>query len=143
MEMTSATFSDIVTEPVAKIWALVSDFPNLQRWHPALESCKLTGGAESTTRLLKFPGMWFIEELIKIDHDEHFIEYRVLESSRATFIGAKASVKLHAEGASRTRVTLAATPNLANADAAAIKATLEAGFPNRMDHLRAALDNGS
>ena len=140
METDTASFSATVDAPINRVWDLVSDFLHLDRWHPMLESCEPAKGGDGITRLLNYPNLWVIEKLTRIDHAARFLEYCVVDSCRAGLIDAEGAIRLAPEGSKQTRVTLEARPNVSAADAAQIRAQLQAGLPVRMDHLRSALE---
>ncbi|SNR65716.1 Polyketide cyclase / dehydrase and lipid transport [Methylobacillus rhizosphaerae] len=68
-----------------KVWALVKDFGNWQKWHPAVESTKLDkrkdeSGEEQTVRLLTLKGGGTILENLKsIDEEGKQIKYGIIE----------------------------------------------------------------
>ncbi|MPS49982.1 SRPBCC family protein [Methylobacillus sp.] len=67
-----------------KVWALVKDFGNWQKWHPAVESTKLdkrtVDGTEETVRLLTLKGGGTILENLKsLDEDGKQLKYGIIE----------------------------------------------------------------
>lgn len=68
-----------------KVWALVKDFGNMQKWHPAVESTKLDkrkndAGEEETVRLLTLKGGGTILENLKsIDEGSKQLKYGIIE----------------------------------------------------------------
>lgn len=68
-----------------KVWGLVKDFGNWQKWHPAVESTKLDkrkndSGEEETTRLLNLKGGGTILENLKsIDEGSKQMKYGIIE----------------------------------------------------------------
>lgn len=70
-----------------KVWALVKDFGNMQKWHPAVESTKLDKrkdeqGEEETVRLLTLKdGGTVLENLKSIDEDRKQLKYGIIEGA--------------------------------------------------------------
>lgn len=69
-----------------KVWTLVKDFGNMQKWHPAVESTKLdkrtVDGTEETVRLLTLKGGGTILENLKnIDEDSKQLKYGIIEGA--------------------------------------------------------------
>lgn len=67
-----------------KVWGLVKDFGNWQKWHPAVESTKLdkrnVDGTEETVRLLNLKGGGTILENLKsIDENSKQMKYGIIE----------------------------------------------------------------
>jgi hypothetical protein len=80
----------------AKVWALVKDFGNLQKWHPAVASTKLETKDGETYRLLTLKGGGTIyEKLRSIDDTDMKLKYEIEEgvlpvSDYNSFITVKA-----------------------------------------------------
>lgn len=74
----------IKAEP-AKVWALVKDFGNMQKWHPAVASDKLEtkkdeNGQDATFRLLTLNGGGTIYEQLKSSNDADMkLKYEIIE----------------------------------------------------------------
>lgn len=72
----------IKAEP-AKVWALVKDFGNMQKWHPAIESVKTEQknddtGTPATFRTLKLKGGGeIIEKLRSADDKDMKLKYEI------------------------------------------------------------------
>jgi hypothetical protein len=71
----------IKAEP-AKVWALVKDFGNIHKWHPAVASTKLEkkGGDVHRTLTLKNGGS-IHEKLRSIDEEDMQLKYEIVEST--------------------------------------------------------------
>ncbi len=70
----------IKAEP-AKVWALVKDFGNMQKWHPAVASTKLEKKGEDTFRTLSLKGGGDIyEKLRTVDDTDMKIKYEIVTS---------------------------------------------------------------
>lgn len=131
--------SAIIDAPIGEVWSLISDFPNLKRWHPQIERCETEGEGEGAVRTVHFPDWWAAERLDRLDHAGHVLAYSVIDASRAPPIGVSGSMRLTEEGARRTRIDW--TSGLADDRpfAADVNAGLAAYYPARINHLRAAL----
>lgn len=71
----------IKAEP-AKVWALVKDFGNMQKWHPAVASTKLVKKGDDTYRTLSLKGGGTIyEKLRSIDEEDMQLKYEIVESA--------------------------------------------------------------
>lgn len=65
----------------AKVWALVKDFGNMQKWHPAVASSKLEKKGEDTFRTLSLKGGGNIyEKLRTIDETDMKMKYEIVTS---------------------------------------------------------------
>lgn len=95
----------IKAEP-AKVWALVKDFGNMQKWHPAVASTKLEKKGDDTFRLLTLKdGGTIYEKLRSADDADMKLKYEIVEGSLPvadynSFITVKAG-----PGAGETTVT--------------------------------------
>lgn len=69
----------IKAEP-AKVWALVKDFGNMQKWHPAIASTKLEKKGSDTYRLLTLKdGGTIYEKLRSADDANMQLKYEIVE----------------------------------------------------------------
>ena len=69
----------IKAEP-AKVWALVKDFGNMQKWHPAVASTKLEKKGSDTYRLLTLKdGGTIYEKLRSADDANMQLKYEIVE----------------------------------------------------------------
>lgn len=90
----------------AKVWALVKDFGNMQKWHPAVVSTKLEKKGEDTFRLLTLKdGGTIYEKLTGLDDGLMKLKYEIVQgalpvSDYYSFIAVKAG-----PGAGETTVT--------------------------------------
>jgi hypothetical protein len=95
----------IKAEP-AKVWALVKDFGNMQKWHPAVTSTKVEKKGDDTYRLLTLKdGGTIYEKLRSADDGDMKLKYEIVEGSLPvadynSFITVKAG-----PGAGETTVT--------------------------------------
>jgi hypothetical protein len=128
-----------IAAPIERVWALISDFGGLMRWHPQLVRCEIEGEGISARRSVHFPDWWAVEELTALDHERHNLRYLVVDSSRLPVIGANGSMTLAREHMDRTSlVWVSGLPDDAT-HAEAVNAGLEAYYPIRIGHLKAAL----
>lgn len=71
----------IKAEP-AKVWALVKDFGNMHKWHPAVTSTKLEKKGNDTFRTLTLKdGGTIYEKLRSIDDEGMRLKYEIVEGS--------------------------------------------------------------
>lgn len=95
----------IKAEP-AKVWGLVKDFGNMQKWHPAVASTKLEKKGDDTYRLLTLKdGGTIYEKLRSADDGDMKLKYEIVEGALPvadynSFITVKAG-----PGAGETTVT--------------------------------------
>jgi len=69
----------IKAEP-AKVWAIVKDFGNMQKWHPAVASDKLETKDDGTFRLLTLKdGGTILERLKSSDDADMKLKYEIIE----------------------------------------------------------------
>jgi len=125
--------------PIEQVWALISDFGNLMRWHPQLERCEIEGEGIGARRSVHFADWWAVEELTAFDDEQHTLCYLVVDSSRPPVIGGRGCMTLSVESAGRTRIDwVSGLPDDAE-HAATVNAGLEAYYPVRIGHLKEAL----
>jgi hypothetical protein len=95
----------IKAEP-AKVWALVKDFGNWQKWHPAVASTKLEKKGDDTYRVLTLKDGGTVNEKLRgADDGDMKLKYEIVEGSLPvadynSFITVKAG-----PGAGETTVT--------------------------------------
>jgi len=71
----------IKAEP-AKVWALVKDFGNMHKWHPAVASTKLEKKGNDTFRTLTLKdGGTIHEKLRSIDEEGMQLKYEIVEGA--------------------------------------------------------------
>lgn len=136
--MTVST-SAIVEAPIEDVWRLISDFPNLMRWHPLIERCEADGADVGAVRTVHFADWWAAERLDRLDHDQHVVGYSVIDSLRPANIGVAGAITLTDAGDGKTRVDWVSGHRADNPHAAEVNAGLQAYYPVRIGHLRAAL----
>ena len=65
----------------AKVWALVKDFGNMQKWHPAIATTKLEKKGADTFRTLTLKsGGTIYEKLRSVDDADMKLKYEIVES---------------------------------------------------------------
>ena len=75
----------VIDASADKVWGLIKDFGNWQKWHPAIENTKLDkrksdSGEEETVRLLSLKGGGtLLENLKSIDEDSKQMKYGIIE----------------------------------------------------------------
>jgi uncharacterized protein YndB with AHSA1/START domain len=135
----TVSISDHIDVPIERVWALVADFGGLMRWHPQVIRCEVTGNDEGASRTVHFRDWWAVERLTRLDPGEHVVEYVVTDCSRPQNVGAKGTITLTATDPQQTRIDWVAGLDAGHEDAAAVNAALEAYYPTRIGHLKAAL----
>jgi uncharacterized protein YndB with AHSA1/START domain len=121
--------SGTIDAPVNELWALVSDFGNVARWHPDVTSSRLESGSVNETGSVRSirlrSGMSLRERLLAISEQELFYTYSVIESP-LPIRDHESTVRFTRLSDSRTNVTWTArfsvVEGTANEFAAAVKA---------------------
>ena len=131
--------SAAIDAPIETVWAMISDFGNLMRWHPMLERCEVEGEGVGARRTVYFSDWSAVEELTALDNERHSLSYLVVDCTRPPAIGASGSMTLTAEGPARTRLDWVSGLPDESPHAAAVNAGLESYYPVRFGHLRDAL----
>jgi uncharacterized protein YndB with AHSA1/START domain len=129
----------IIDAPIEKIWGIISDFANLKSWHPMIKECVATGNGQGAVRRIAFEDWWVSEELSKLDNAGHSLAYLITESSRPETVGAVGTMALTALGAAQTRIDWRTQQAEGNPHEAELDAQLSSYYPQRINHLRAAL----
>jgi hypothetical protein len=71
----------IKAEP-AKVWALVKDFGNMHKWHPAVASTKLEKKGNDTYRLLTLKDGGTVQEKLRsVDEEGMQLKYEIVEGA--------------------------------------------------------------
>ena len=66
----------------AKVWSLVRDFGNLQKWHPAVAKCQLEKKGDDTFRTLTLKdGGRVLEKLRSLDDAAMKLKYEIVETT--------------------------------------------------------------
>ncbi|WP_340318008.1 SRPBCC family protein [Rhizorhabdus argentea] len=129
----------IVNASVGKVWALVSDVGGLMRWYPMVRKCEATGSGRGATRKVAFDDWWATELLTEIDDEAHRLNYLITDSRRPIAIGASGRMTLSVTGEGSTRLEWMTRNAPDNPHGAELDAQLAAYYPERVNHLRAAL----
>ncbi|MEC3909136.1 SRPBCC family protein [Sphingobium sp. CR2-8] len=129
----------VIDAPVADIWALISDFGNLARWHPLVERCETIGEGEGAVRTVYFANSWAAERLVRLDHDHHILHYAIVDSDKPSSIGLSGAISLSERGDGQTAINWTSGVDQGRPDAAQIDAYLTQYYPTRIEHLRDAL----
>lgn len=73
-----------VNAPPAQVWALISDFCAIEKWHPAVAKCEGKGGNDiGATRVLSIgeaTGPQIHEELLKYDAETMSYKYKITQT---------------------------------------------------------------
>jgi hypothetical protein len=128
-----------INAPIDQVWALISNFGDLMRWHPQVERCETEGKGIGARRSIYFADWSTVEELTALDNEHHILEYLVVDSSRPPVIGAAGSMTLKVKNSNTTSLEWVSGFPDESPHAAAVSAGLEAYYPVRVGHLKAAL----
>ncbi|MCF6191303.1 MAG: SRPBCC family protein [Cocleimonas sp.] len=71
--------SVVINAPVDKVWALVSDFSGLHKWHPAIQSTEMKG--DDVRILTLAPDKKITEKLVKLDKEKMKLKYKITDMS--------------------------------------------------------------
>jgi hypothetical protein len=133
MPVVTAGFIDARIED---IWAIVSDFGGLMRWHPQLVRVDCTGSTIGAIRTAHFADRWVSERLERLDHQNHVLAYVVTGSSSGNFAGAKGEITLTKISDRQTKIEWISS---AAAGAEEDKSGMNAMRLSRIRHLETAL----
>jgi hypothetical protein len=134
-----ATITDIIEAPIDRIWAIVSDFGGLMRWHPMVVRCETAGQGVGALRTVHFADWWAVERLESLDAEAHVVGYAVTDCSRPQNTGVTGRITLSEAGPGRTCLEWVAGLEADNEHADVVNAALLAYYPVRIGHLRVAL----
>lgn len=129
----------VIEAPLPDTWAMISDFANLQRWHPLVQRCETQGHGERAIRTVYFADSWAAERLDRLDHDGHVLQYDIIGSDKPSSIGLKGVIALSADGEGRTSLKWTSGVDPKREDAASLDSYLEQYYLTRINHLREAL----
>jgi uncharacterized protein YndB with AHSA1/START domain len=135
----SVSITATIDAPITTVWALVADFANLTRWHPAVERCEATGNTPGATRKIFFADWWAEERLDVLDPAQHILGYSIIGSDVPPVIGVRGTIGLTKLDEGRTSIVWESGLPPENPNAATVNAGLEAYYPTRIGHLRKAL----
>lgn len=126
--------------PIKSVWSIVGDFAGLQKWHPLVERCEVTGGeGVGAVRTVHFADWWAAERLDQWDEATHTVRYSITGSSRPEVIGVVGSIVLTPLGDDRTNIAWTSGHEPDHVFAATVNPALESYYPVRIGHLRDAL----
>jgi carbon monoxide dehydrogenase subunit G len=128
-----------IDAPLAAVWAIVSDFANLQRWHPEVRSCAASGAGPGAVRTVVLPSGRFQEKLERCEALRHQLGYAVVASDQSSMLGLRAVIELSALGSERTQIRWSAEIGAGVPDRAAFEARMRAYYESRIQHLRDAV----
>ena len=136
----SAHINRTIKAPIDDVWKLISDFENLQRWHPLVERCETVGEGVGAVRTVFFSDWWAKERLDRLDHVNHVMGYTVVDCSRAPAIGVSGTISLQAEGSESTIIDWVSGLEDSNPYAEAVNTELANYYPARIGHICSALN---
>ncbi|WP_374411647.1 SRPBCC family protein [Novosphingobium colocasiae] len=132
------TVLEPVDWPIADVWALIGTFGALARWHPRVTACELIGDGIGSERRVTLGDWHAVERLEALDPDAHMLEYLMTDCARTILIGVRGRMRLDSTGPDRCTFTWTAW--LPNPAPEGLEEFLRAYYPQRIAHLRAALD---
>lgn len=143
MSATAAPAPDItvvesIDRPIADAWALIGTFGALARWHPLVTSCEVVGDGIGCERRVTLGDWHAVERLEALDPDAHMLEYLMTDCAKTILVGVRGRMRLDAAGPDRCIFTWTAW--LPDPAPEGLEEFLRAYYPQRIAHLRAALD---
>ena len=135
--------TDVIDRPIEKVWAMVSDFAGLMRWHPQLRDCVVKGAGIGSERRVTLPDRTAVERLDVLDHDRHVLQYTVTETADPRVLGVSGRIELAAEDGGGTRVTWTFGLPDEHPEAEAVNGRMAAYYPVRINNLREAVERDS
>lgn len=129
----------VIDAPPDDVWAIVSDFGNLMRWHPLVQRCETEGEGEGAVRTVYFADSWAAEKLERLDNDQRLLRYAIIDSDKPSSIGLEGTISMADRPEGGTLLTWTSGVDPARSDAAALDSYLQQYYPTRIEHLREAL----
>ena len=127
----------VIDAEIGRVWATISDYAGLMRWHPLLSACETVGEGVGAIRTAQFSDRWAAERLDILDPAEHTLLYVVTESDEDEIIGVACQISLKADG-DQTILTWNARATSPERTSA-LRPRLQAYYATRIQHLRDAL----
>ncbi|CAB3743663.1 SRPBCC family protein [Paraburkholderia rhynchosiae] len=131
--------TDFIKAPIDRVWDVVADFAELERWHPEVVRCETVGNGVGALRTVYFSDWWATERLERLDDLHHVIKYTVTACSRRQYMGVKASITLTSLSAASTRIDWVGGLDAYSEHAGNVNMALKAYYPTRIGHLKGAL----
>ena len=141
-----------IKAPIDKVWATVSDFDSLNKWHPGFASDELVSGGNgkvgAVRKLTIKDGPTFTERLLAFDAAHHSYRYKIIESP-LPFTGYVSTISVRPGPAGMTKViwsgsckrkNSADNPPEAESDAGVTK-LLKGVYRGGLDNLKKMLEN--
>jgi Polyketide cyclase / dehydrase and lipid transport len=127
----------VIDADIEQVWATVSDYAGLMRWHPQLSACETVGEGVGAIRTAQFSDRWAAERLDILDAAQHTLLYVVTESDEDEIVGLACQISLRPDG-DQTILTWSARATSPERTSA-IRPRLQAYYATRIQHLRDAL----
>jgi len=127
----------VIDAEIEQVWATVSDYAGLMRWHPQLSACETVGEGVGAIRTAQFSDRWAAERLDILDAAQHTLLYVVTESDEDEIVGLACQISLRPDG-DQTILTWNARATSPERTSA-MRPRLQAYYATRIQHLRDAL----
>jgi len=127
----------VIDAEIEQVWATVSDYAGLLRWHPLLSACETVGEGVGAIRTAHFADRWAAERLDILDPAQHTMLYVVTDSDEDEIVGVACQISLTADG-DQTILTWSARATSPERTSA-LRPRLQAYYATRIQHLRDAL----
>lgn len=135
----TVTIDATIDAPLERVWAVISDFANLQQWHPLVQRCETEGEGVGSIRVVHFADSWASERLERLDADSHTLHYAIIDGSNPAATGLTGAIALGERGNGSTSLRWVSGLDPDRPEAEALDRYLESYYPQRIEHLRSAL----
>lgn len=122
------TEEDIFDLPPEYVWSLLSSFGAITAWMPSIKWTKINGDGVGSVRTVMSIAGEQQETLEVLDHDKHYISYRIKDSPVLPMKGGFGNWKLESVGQDKTKVTWIADAEEISPESVAVIAPLYEGF---------------
>lgn len=133
------SITDTIDRPIDQVWAMISDFGGLMRWHPGISSCVAEGSGIGSIRVVKLKDRQVTERLDVLDARRHILGYTVTLAADPKVIGSSGRIELAPAAANQTRIRWRFGWPEDHPNASEVNARLLAHYPTRIGHLKQAL----
>jgi hypothetical protein len=127
----------VIGADIEQVWATVSDYAGILRWHPLLSACETVGDGVGAIRTAHFADRWAAERLEILDPVQHTLLYVVTESDEDEIVGVACQISLRADG-EQTILSWSAR-GTSPERTSALRPRLKDYYATRIQHLRDAL----
>lgn len=129
--------AEVLDAPIEQVWAFIGDFGGLKRWHPAVRSCEVRGSGIGALRVVELDGWHAAERLLEYDPASFTLGYEMVDCGKQMLIGVRGTMRLEPVSPARCRILW--TSEMPTDSPQDLEPMLQAYYPARIAHLRAAL----